>query len=81
MNICVATVCIVAAFVASLIVPDFTIFLGFSISTWLLSGLLFAFGFGRLIFDYMNLRRRPVFFSPWIFPIFAYDPKKQDISK
>lgn len=80
-NVCISLFCIIAPFVASLIVPGFTIFLGYSISSWLLSGLLFAFGCGRLFFDYMNLRKRPVFFSPWVFPIFRYDPKKQDIVK
>jgi hypothetical protein len=80
-NILVVICAIIAAFVASLIAPGFTIFLGFSISVWLLSILLFVFGFGRVMFDYVNLRKRPVFFSPWIFPIFRYDPKKQDIEK
>lgn len=80
-NILVVVIAIIAAFVASLIAPGFTIFLGFSISTWLLAFLLFVFGFGRIMFDYINLRKRPVFYSPWIFPIFRYDPKKQDIIK
>lgn len=66
---------------ASLIVPDLPIFVGFSISIWLFAFLLFAFGAGRIINMYLNLRYKPVFFSPWVFPIYRFDPRKQDVIK
>ena len=80
-NLLIAVISIIAAFVVSLCVPGFTVFLGFSISTWLLSVLLFVFGFGRIMLDYRNLKQKPVFFSPWVFPIYKFDPKKQDVVK
>jgi hypothetical protein len=80
-NICFALVAVIATFVASLIVPELTIFTGFSVSCWLFSVLSFVFGAGRLFLDYMNLKKRPVFFSPWVFPIFRYDPAKKDIRR
>lgn len=78
-NLGIVIVALIAPFVASLIVPSFTIFMGFSISAWLFALVLLAYGYGKLIVDYKNLKRKPVFFSPWIFPIFKFDPKKQDV--
>jgi hypothetical protein len=78
-NLGLAFLIVIGAFVVSLCVPGFTVFLGFSISVWLLSGLLFVYGLARVSFDYRHLRTRPVFISPWVFPVYRYDAKKQDV--
>jgi hypothetical protein len=79
-NVGIVFCAIVASFVASFFVGDLSIFMGFSISTWLLSFLLIVFGIGRLVYDLRSQRTRPMFFSPWVFPIYAFDPKKQDVT-
>lgn len=72
---------IVATFIASFFVGEFSIFMGFSISTWLLAFLLLCIGGGRFYLLFKNRSTRPIFISPWIFPIYAYSPKKQDVRK
>ena len=50
-NILIMVIAVIAAFVVSLATPGFTVFLGFSISLWLLGGMMFFFGLGKLVFD------------------------------
>ena len=78
-NLALLTAAIIASFVASGFVGELSNFIGFSISTWLLSLLLLVFGFGRVYYDIRSMRTRPVFFSPWVFPIYRFNPDKQDV--
>lgn len=78
-NIVIILCMIIATFVASFFVGELSIFMGFSISVWLFSLLLLAFGIFRISYDVRSMKSRPIFFSPWVFPIYVYDPKKQSI--
>lgn len=78
-NILVILCMIIATFVASFFVGELSIFMGFSISSWLLAFLLLVFGTFRVIYDVRSMKSRPIFFSPWVFPIYIFDPKKQSI--
>jgi hypothetical protein len=78
-NVVIVTAAIIASFVASGFVGELSNFIGFSISTWLLALLLIVFGGGRTIYDIRNMRSKPIFFSPWVFPIYVFNPNKQDV--
>jgi uncharacterized membrane protein len=75
-NIVVVICAIIATFVASFFVGELSIFMGFSISAWLSALLLLVFGIFRITYDIRNMKQRPIFFSPWVFPIYIFDPKK-----
>jgi hypothetical protein len=75
-NVAIITAAIIASFIASGFVGGMSNFIGFSISNFLLAFLLFVFGVGRTVYDLRNMKSRPVFFSPWVFPIYAFDPNK-----
>lgn len=75
-NLVIVTAAIIASFIASGFVGELSNFIGFSISTWLLSFLLIVFGVGRTFYDIRNMRTRPIFFSPWVFPIYVFNPIK-----
>ena len=78
-NIVVVLCVSISSFVASFFVGELSIFMGFSISVWLFALLLLVFGISRIIFDIKSMKQRPIFFSPWVFPIYVFDPKKQGI--
>jgi hypothetical protein len=80
-NIGIVIAAIIATFIASGFVGELSIFMGFSISTWLLAFLLLVFGIGKTYFDLRGMRTIPVFFSPWVFPIYIFNPKKQDVQR
>lgn len=70
---------VVGCFVASLIIEEFANFFGFSISTWILAFFILLYSYSELSTDIMNVEKNPVYFSPWIFPVYIYIPKKNDI--
>lgn len=77
-NYLISILAVIAAFVVSLATPGFTVFLGFSISLWLLAGMMFIYGAGRVALD---VRQGQTFFSAWVFPVYTYNAKKQDVDK
>jgi hypothetical protein len=78
-NLVIVTCSIIASFIASGFVGELSNFIGFSISTWLLAFLLIVFGLGKTIYDIRSMKNRPIFFSPWVFPIYVFNPSKQDV--
>ena len=70
---------IISALVVSFFVAGFRIFLGFSISTWITAIMLGVYSFAEIFSDYSKSETRPTFYSPWIFPVYIYDPKKNDV--
>lgn len=79
LNFILLVLAIISSFVVSLFIPGLHIFLGFSISVWFLCALLLLYGYGNLLIDWVNMQKKPIFYSPWIFPIYKYDPRKQDV--
>lgn len=78
-NIFIVVCIIVAATVVSLIVDGFEVFVGVSISTWVFAGLLLVYAASELLSDLKNMEKKPVFYSPWVFPVYIYNPKKNDV--
>ena len=78
-NILIVVCIIVAATVVSLIVEGFEVFVGVSISTWVFAGLLLVYAASELLSDLKNMEKKPVFYSPWVFPVYIYNPKKNDV--
>ncbi len=77
---CLVVICaVIATFVASFLVKEISIFMGFSIALWLTAFLLLVFGSLRIAYDMQLMKSRPIFFSPWVFPIYRFDPKKQTV--
>ena len=52
-NTTAVSISFVAIFFASWFIPQLPVFLGFSISVWLFSGLFLAYGYWQLYSDYM----------------------------
>ena len=78
-NSSLAVLIVIASFVAALIIDGFSNFFGFSISLWLIAFFILLYAFSELISDIKNFKRKPIFFSPWIFPVYIYNPKKNDV--
>lgn len=78
-NLIIGLACVIAPAIVSLCVEDFRVFFGFSISTWILAVLLFVYGFAEISSDVAHIETKPLFFSPWVFPVYIYNPKKNDV--
>jgi len=69
----------ITTFIVSLAVDGFSVFIGWSISYGIITGMIFLYGMSDLFRDLMSAEEEPVYFSPWVFPVFKYIPKKNDI--
>jgi hypothetical protein len=78
-NISILTLCIIAATLVSWIVEEYRTFLGISISVWIFAALLLVYALAELTSDISKIETIPVFFSPWIFPVYIYNAKKNDV--
>jgi hypothetical protein len=70
--------CLVAM-VVSWFVQDFDQFVGFSITYGLIFLAILFYGGSKMLRDLKRSEEAPIFFSPWIFPIYKYDPEADDI--
>lgn len=80
-NLTIVIGIIISATVVSFFVEGFRIFFGFSISVWVFAALLFVYAFAEIFSDYSKRETHPIFYSPWIFPVYIYNPKKNDIER
>jgi hypothetical protein len=78
-NIFIVSCVIVASTVVSFFVPGFRIFVGVSISTWILAAMILVYGLTEVWTDLRNMERKPIFYSPWVFPVYRYNAKKNDV--
>lgn len=78
-NITIVVAIIISATVVSFFVTEFRVFLGFSISIWVLAAFLFVYAFAEISTDYAKKETKPLFYSPWLFPVYIYNPKKNDV--
>lgn len=65
---------IISIFIVSLCMDSFNDFVGFSLSYLALLICYSIYAIKNFISDIMNSSTNPVFYSPWIFPIYKYDP-------
>lgn len=70
---------IISATVVSLFFEEFRTFTGVSISCWVTAALFIVYAISEISTDIATIETKPVFFSPWIFPIYIYNPKKNDV--
>ena len=76
-NVILTLLGMVAPPLVSFFVSNFATFLGFSASGWLLALILLGYGYSELVADFFG--SRPMFFSPWIYPVLAFDPRRKDV--
>jgi len=65
---------IVSVFIVSLCMDSFNDFVGFSLSYLVLLICYSVYAIKNFVSDILNASTNPVFYSPWIFPIYKYDP-------
>lgn len=78
-NIAIVVCIIISATVVSLIVEGFEVFFGVSISIWVFAGLLLVYAVTEITSDLNNMETKPVYYSPWVFPVYIYNAKKNDV--
>jgi hypothetical protein len=78
-NAIILSLVAIVTFIVSLAVDDFVVFFGWSISYGIFALMVFAYGFINLAKDLINAESEPIYFSPWVFPVFKYVAKKNDI--
>ena len=47
----------------------------------MLAFFLFLYAGAEIFSDIRNIETKPIFYSPWIFPVYIYNPKKNDVEK
>lgn len=75
-NLAIALLIVLLALVLSIALDGFNIFVGFSISFGVLVLIVFVLGLDDLGGDLMHIEDEPLFFSPWVFPIYQFNSKK-----
>lgn len=78
-NLIIVGLVIIAATVVSWFVEEYRTFLGISISIWVFAALLLVYALAEIGSDVMKMETKPVFFSPWVFPVYIYNAKKNDV--
>ena len=78
-NVAVGLAIILCALIMSIAIDSFSQFVGFSISYGVAVLLIAGLGMDELGTDLWNIEDEPLFFSPWVFPIYQYDAKKDRI--
>lgn len=68
-----------ALFGATFYIDDFSNFAGFSIIILGTAALLMSWALNKFRKNIANIDRKPIFFSPWIFPIYRFSCKKNDV--
>lgn len=69
----------ICALVVGIFYDGFNSFLGWSISYGIVSAVICMDGLIEMYSDIMNADNEPIYFSPWIFPVFKYYSKRNDI--
>ena len=69
----------IAALIVGIAYDELHSFLGWSISYAVFAGLICLDGLYEMASDIKNAEKEPIYFSPWVFPIFKYKAKKNDI--
>lgn len=65
--------------ILSLIIDSFNKFLGFSVSFGIVVAILLTYSIVEIWRDNKNSAKKPIYYSPWIFPIYRYNPSAEDI--
>lgn len=78
-NIITVTSLIIACTIVSIIIDEFRTYFGISISTWMLALMLLVYAGSEISSDLSKMETKPIFFSPWLFPVYSYNAKKNDV--
>ena len=80
-NLVIFSLIILFIFIVSFFVEGFNEFIGFSISIVFGGVCALGYALNEIVSDISNFSKKPVFFSPWIFPVYRYNAKKNDVDK
>lgn len=78
-NLIIVIGIIISATVVSFFFEEYRTFTGISISCWVTAALFIVYALSEIGSDLSTMEKKPVFFSPWIFPVYIYNPKKNDV--
>lgn len=78
-NAVIVSLIVIACTVVSLFSDEYRTYTGVSISVWVLCFFMLVYGFSELYTDLSKIETNPIFFAPCIFPIYIYNPKKNDV--
>jgi hypothetical protein len=78
-NLVIVIGIIISATVVSFFYDEYRTFTGVSISCWVTAALFLVYAMSEIGSDVAKMETKPVFFSPWIFPVYIYNPKKNDV--
>mmetsp|Transcript_30109 Transcript_30109/g.29368 ORF Transcript_30109/g.29368 Transcript_30109/m.29368 type:complete len:438 (+) Transcript_30109:3-1316(+) len=78
-NIVLAAIVVLTPLIASFFVEEFYSFVGISIAIIALCIFLFLYGVVEIYTDVRQIDQKPVFYSSMIFPVYKFEPKKNDI--
>mmetsp|Transcript_3192 Transcript_3192/g.2146 ORF Transcript_3192/g.2146 Transcript_3192/m.2146 type:complete len:473 (-) Transcript_3192:2031-3449(-) len=78
-NITLAACIVVAPVVASFFLEELYSYVAVSLGVWALCGFLFLYGAMELYTDIKMIDNKPLFYSSMVFPVYKFEPKKNDI--
>jgi hypothetical protein len=70
---------IIACTVVSLFFEEFRTYTGVTFSVWVFCAFVLVYAIAEITTDLAHMQTKPIFFSPSIFPIYIYNPKKNDV--
>ena len=74
-----STLLCLAPVICGIVLKDFLAYIGFSISVWTLAFFTMIYAVSNIYSDIKHSNTKPIFFSPWIFPVYVFDPKRNDV--
>lgn len=80
-NAVLGLIIIFGIMIFSFVYDGFNEFVGFSTSVLILGFGGVVYSLNEIVGDVTNFIKQPIFFSPWIFPVYRYNPKKNDVDK
>lgn len=78
-NLVLVTLIVLSAVVVSFFDQNLLTFEGFTLSIWTLCFFILLYSFLNFAIDIWHMDNLPLYFSPWIFPVYKYNPKKNDV--
>lgn len=78
-NMIVFFICFIILFGLTFEIKNFSNFAGFTILVLGTSFIVLVYSLNKFRKNIQNMDRKPLFFSPWIFPVYRFSPKKNDV--
>lgn len=78
-NSIIVAIIVLAGLVISIFSEDFHEFYGATVTCGLIAALFLGVSIFTIFKDNQKAKQAPVFYSPWIFPVYQYNPKKNNV--